>query len=456
MPESFRMDLTSLETYRESCLRLAEARLGGFSSIGQIASAEAEINAYGNLDRLADPRDVFVLDEENVPAADLERAREAVLAGRVFWEHAAAGEATRLKLGTKYLILPPRDLAHLETIARMMSEELGREVAASEVEAGLESPPDRLWPLNLGQRHLLQLAYDLRRLAGESGEDPGEVLSRQTLLLIMNEGSAEEILVQTRRSAFFGFSREKFLFMVQPAFPGLNLREGRFFFDPASPRRLHNHGQMVMQQTADGQVFRVDESGRREYLGAEDFARILGEALDKISYNIEDLDYLTGSVDWPGLALALRLGGEGYDMVMEIVANDPENPIKGGLAAYDEVLCRNVMIESFQLKGLPNEKIRFLNKNFNHYPNPVRSWRALKENGLPLPVAVKGGYLYFQPVQGDINFLVRTAFVRRKKLKPIRAWKSVVNTLEALNVMRAQERQPGFREFAEAVLGRSF
>jgi len=74
--------------------------------------------------------------------------------------------------------------------------------------------------------------------------------------------------------------------------------------------------------------------------------------------------------------------------------NDPEDPIKGGMAAFDPALGRNVMIESFQLKGLPNADIKFLNKNVNHYTNPPAGWRAVKANGLPMPVAVKGDRVY--------------------------------------------------------------
>ena len=93
------LDLTSLETYRESCLRIARQRLSRFSSMEKIAEAEADLNVYPNLDQLEDPGDIRVLDPESVPADDLEQARRAVLDGRVFWEHTAAGEATRLKLG---------------------------------------------------------------------------------------------------------------------------------------------------------------------------------------------------------------------------------------------------------------------------------------------------------------------------------------------------------------------
>lgn len=446
------LDLTSLETYQQSCLRIAMERLSGYGSMARIAEAENDLNAYPNLDHLAEPRRIQVLDDASMDPADLDRARLAVLEGRVFWEHTAAGEATRLKLGTKYLIDPRRDLTVVE-MAERLGEELGREVSAEEIQGQLDTDPKSLMPLSLGMRHMLQLAFDLSRLAHESGVDPLTVLARQNTLLILNEQTAAEIVDQVRAGRFFGFARERFLFMVQPAFPGITLHDGRFRFEPGSPKRLHNHGQLAMQETMDHQLFRLDPAGEREYLSATEFEAILDGVDDKISFNIEDLGYLTGSIDWPGLALALRLGAEGRRMVMEVVANNPDRPIKGGMAAFDEILGRNVMIESFQLKGLPNREIKFLNKNVNHYTAPVESWRSLKATGLPMPVAVKQGYLYFQPVQGDINFLVETAFVQRKSLKPIRAWKSAANTTEAVNAMWAQDRQPGFKAFAESVMG---
>ncbi|MFH1137474.1 MAG: hypothetical protein V1816_15505 [Pseudomonadota bacterium] len=447
-----KLDLTGLETYRRSCLEIAAERLAGFSTLDQVAAAEDEINAYPHLAGLSPPRDVRLLDVDAVDAAALSRAREAVLGGLVFWEHTAAGEATRLKMGAKYLLEPHRHLASLERLAALMSEEAGSEITAAALRKGLDAPPDRLFPLNLGLRHLLQLAFDVARLARESGLDPALVLSRQNLLLVLNEATAEEILTQLTRARFAGFNPDNFLFMIQPGFPGIDLKDGRFLFDPDSPKRLHNHGQLVMQETMDGQVFRLDRDGVRRHLDWSDFLRILENSRDKVSFNIEDLDYLTGSIDWPSLALALALGAEGFDMVMEIVANDPDHPQKGGLAAYDESLGRNVMIESFQLKGLPNSEIKYLNKNFNHYTQPAKAWTALKRNGLPMPIAVKFGRLFFQPVQGDINFLVPTALVQRKRLKPIRALKSMSNIPAALNAMWAQDRQAGFLEFAKGIL----
>jgi len=69
--------------------------------------------------------------------------------------------------------------------------------------------------------------------------------------------------------------------------------------------------------------------------------------VNKSSYNIEDLDYLTGSLDFHSLGLVLELGEKGFRMVMEVVANNPLKPQKGGMLAWDPALERDVMIESF-------------------------------------------------------------------------------------------------------------
>ena len=110
------------------------------------------------------------------------------------------------------------------------------------------------------------------------------------------------------------------------------------------------------------------------------------------------------------------------------------------------------MIEAFQLKGIKNHEIKYLNKNFNHYPKPYESWSILKEHGLNMPLSVKNGYIYFQPVHGDINFLVSTEFFKRKVLKPIKAWKSPATTPLAIKNMHMQDRQKDFKKYAESIL----
>jgi hypothetical protein len=352
-------------------------------------------------------------------------------------------------LGSKYFLNISREIT-VERIAHLMSQEAGRVIAPQEVAAQLACSPQELLPLSLGARHMLQLAFDLENLARGLGESPGEVLRRQHLLMVIGREMLAHVEKDFYRWNFFGFNPAQVFFMVQESFHGLNLKGGNFFYDGKSPRRLHNHGQMVMQQTAPRQLFTLVGPrpwDTRFFSQREVFDWLQGFA-DKISYNIEDLDYLTGSLDFHGLGLALELGDQGYNMVMEVMANNPAKPQKGGMLAWDPVLGRDVMIESFQLGDIENRDITFLNRNFNHYPRPWVCWSCIKEQGLPMPIAVKGGYLYFQPVQGDINLLVKTAFFRRQEMRPIRNLKSPAALPRAINRMHTQDCQPGFKEFA--------
>ncbi len=433
--------LADFNAYMGTCLDLAQERLAGYSGPEQVALAQDDLNQYPRLPLLEEPRDILVVDEVSISARDIERAAEALLAGGVLLEHACAGEATRLGLGTKYLVNPRRHLT-----PAVLEELLGAECA-------LEHPPDTLRPLSLGRRHMLQMAWDLWQLALDMGQDPRRVLSRQHLLVIVNDASAQPILEDFQEASFYGFDRRKVLFMVQRAFHGLNRLQGRWFYDTASPLRLHNHGQMLMQTTMDRQIFHLDELGRPRHLAWDDYRALLEGMEDKLSFSIEDLDYLCRSLDLTGLAAALKLGDGGARMVMEVVANNLQHPIKGGACYWDPELKRNVMIESFQLKGIAPADIRFLNKNQNHYPRPAQALAAVRQRGLAMPLVVKKGYVYFQPVQGDVNFLVPTAFVRRTRIKPIRAWKEAAHTPEALTAMAGQDQRPGFAAWAAGLTG---
>ncbi|MCK4467828.1 MAG: hypothetical protein KAU60_05695 [Desulfobacterales bacterium] len=443
------------ESYIDYCLELAQAKLPFYDTISSIKKHEADINLYENIDFLEEPRNISILDENCLTDSDYVRAYKCVLEGRLFSEHAAAGEATRLGLGTKYLINIARELP-VEKIAEIMTRERGSRVFPEEILKKAGCHPEKLLPLSLGIRHMLQFSFDIYKLAKKCGYNPKEVLLRQKMLVVLNEATVDKIIMEFINNSFFGFKRENVLFMAQKAYRGINLVDIRFIYDKNTPKRLHNHGQMLIQQTMDEQIFRVDKKGRRTYLASWEFGETLKEMDDKISYNIDDLGYLTGSIDYDSLAFALKKGKDGCRMIMEVVSNNPENPQKGGMAAFDSLLGRNVMIEAFQLKGIKNHEIKYLNKNFNHYPEPYESWSILKEHGLNMHISVKNGYIYFQPVQGDINFLVSTEFFRRKALKPIKAWKSPATAPLAIKNMHMQDKQKGFKEYAESVLGKPF
>lgn len=434
-------DLKDFSTYIGTCLELARKRFSKFKNIAAIAEQEDELNKYPRLGAIEEPHDIHILDDQLVGKKELTRARKALLDGSVLLEHTCAGEATRLGLGTKYLINPKLDLSP-NTLTNLLGE--GYEVPVD---------PDSLRSMNLGRRHMLQLAWDLTQLAEASGKDPVNVLQKQTLLIIVNQASWEAILHDFSEADFYGFSRPRVLFMVQQDFHGFTLEGKKWIYDTNSPRRLHNHGQMLMQTAMDNQVFRLSDSGRPAYLTWAEYRQILGEFEDKVSFNIEDLDYLSQSLDLEGLAAALKLSDSGARMVMEVVANNPENPQKGGLCAWDSELKRDVMIESLQLAGVENSQITYLNKNVNHYPFPSISLTHVRDYGLSMPIAVKKGFLYFQPIQGDVNFLVDTAFIQRKKVKPINSWKSGPNTVQALGAMAEQEKRKGFMPWASKLTG---
>jgi hypothetical protein len=440
------MDLTDNNSYIESCLKIAEERFMGYGSIEEIEKDAESINAYENLDYLSAPKDVFIIDKIN--KKDIERAKECVLEGKFFAEHAAAGEATRLGLGTKYMINIAKNLGTKE-IAKLISEEKGIFISEEDVlkEAGC-SPLDLL-PIPLGTRHMLQYSFNIYKLAKENGKNGKEVLAKQKMLIILNETSAEKIIEDFIKYDFFGFSKENVYFMVQNSYHGIKKEEHEFIYDIRTPKRLHNHGQMVIQETMDHEIFIMDEDkdGKRKYILSKDFGEMLSNMDDKLSYNIEDLGFLTSAIDYQSLAVALLMSDKGYRMVMEIVANNPTAQQKGGMAAFDKKLSRNVMIEAFQLKGIKNADIKFLNKNFNHYPKPYDSWNLIRKKGLNMPITIKNRLIYFQPIQGDINFLVKTQFVQRKILKSIQSWKSPATTPLTMRYMKLQDEQEGFAEY---------
>ncbi|MBU1052452.1 MAG: hypothetical protein KKC46_01335 [Proteobacteria bacterium] len=440
--------------YIEYCLNLAKYNLCQFGSISEIKQNENDINVYENLYALEELKDVCILDKNCLTDADRDRALKCIFEGKLFSEHAFAGEATRLGLGTKYLINISRDLS-IDKIAKLISREKGVTISKEEVLLQSGCYPEGLLPLSLGTRHMLQFSFDIVKLAKKYNHNPKKVLSNQKMLIVLNELSSNQIINEFMENKFFGFDQDNIFFMVQEAYHGINIVNGRFIYDETSPKRLHNHGQLAMQQTMDYQIFIINNKGQRSYLTSDEVGETLKQMDDKISYNVEDLGYLIESADHEALALALKKGKDGYRMLMEIVNNNSHNPQKGGMAAFDNKLGRNVIIEGFRLKSIKNHEIKFLNKNFNHYPKPYESWLLLKEYGLNMPVSIKNGYIYYQPVQGDINFLVKTEFFRRKKIKPINAWKSPSSTPLAIKFMRLQDLQTGFKKYSSSLIGSS-
>ncbi|MDR2406088.1 MAG: hypothetical protein LBE27_06925 [Deltaproteobacteria bacterium] len=430
-----KLDLSSISSYRKSAKELANEKLSAYKDVLEVERECENINIYPGLIELERPKTIKKL--EAVPHDLKSLGKEAVLNGEIYWEHTAAGEATRLMMGPKFFISP---------------DQLKKRYLSICQESGERPELFDLIPLELGRRHLLQLVYEIRNLALEAGIDPNLVLERQKMLIVAAEETMPALIAQILKDFSSLFPLTMLRFMTQAAFPGLGKLNDVWDYVPGSPERLHNHGALVMQKAMERQIFKLSESGEPIYLTREENFTELEAYSDLVSYNIEDLDYLTRALDFESLGLATIMRKEGYSMMMEIVANNPERPIKGGCCAYDPTLQRDVVVESFRLKGYRPEDIHFLNKNFNHFMFPSRTLKKLIDFGLFMPVAVKDSYVYFQPVQGDLNFLEDTLFFTRSVMAPLNSLKSKADIKYALIAFDKQDRQAGFIKLAEDLL----
>jgi len=488
MDKKPKIHLDSFEEYRISILKYIEWMLGGYYgkpkevTIENIKKNEKEINAYENFDYLEPIKEseIIILDDDKINTS---LAEKAILNGKFFWEHAAAGEATRLGLGTKYLLnlnqfslkeiifhMKQEAFSELKkkgiTGAKLVKEkkEINKKINKKAVLDIAGEDPKKLENISLGNRHMLQMSFDVSKIAKRNKQGPKKILRKQHTLVILNEQTAEEILEEFKKFNFFGLNPRNIFFMIQRSFHGIYVKEGSLFYDRTTERnkKLHNHGQLIMQKNHDNVIFRVNSknTSKRNFISNKEFEKILSSHDDMLSYNVEDLEYLTCSVDLPSLSLALELGKKGYEMMMEIVAQNQIKPQKGGACFFDGKLKRIVMIEANQLKDIKNEEIKHLNKNFNHYINPSKAYKAMKKGSLPISFEVKNtfdqlgrkrDYIYACPAQGNVNFLVKTAYVMRKKLKPIYNWKSPATTPLAIKAIFEQDRQVGFREFIKKI-----
>ena len=146
------------ENYINYCLQTAKDKLSGV--VSNVENYETNINKYENIDFLQEPRNICLLDEKCLTKSDIAKAWKCILDGKLFSEHAAAGEATRLGIGTKYLINIAKDLS-LKKIVEIMTRERGGIVKPEEVLKKAGCRPEELLPLSLGSRHMLQFSYNI-------------------------------------------------------------------------------------------------------------------------------------------------------------------------------------------------------------------------------------------------------------------------------------------------------
>jgi hypothetical protein len=134
--------------YISSCISIAKNKLYNYSSIKEIAAHEKEINRYPRLERLSPPKQIFILDFNNKTTNQVSRAVSSVARGEILFEHAAAGEGTRLMLGPKYFLNIARDFS-VKKITHLLSKAVGKLIDSNELEAQLDCSPLRSYFLLL-------------------------------------------------------------------------------------------------------------------------------------------------------------------------------------------------------------------------------------------------------------------------------------------------------------------
>lgn len=418
------------------------------------------INQYPNIDSLTYAPEKGQIIEIPSISVTRERARlaETVEAGIGFARHDAAGFGTRLGLGPKYFLTPEILIDAVKTS--------GKPEIISKLKAlSRKLKLDTLLSISLGDRHMLQHSFNLTKLAKDTDRNPKMLLGSAVNMIVIGEASAEirnhPIIEQFNNRRFYGFNRNNTYFFLQKAHHGFNFDpgEGRIYYDEQSPKCLYNHGSMFMEMFIDNGVFKVNESGGIESVEMKQYLDFLKRIEHMVSYNIADSQFLFSSFDYAGFTAALRISAEqNCRMIMEIVAPkiETEDHNKVGYWAHDNALKRSVIIES-DLSGIPNgnlnelheffKSLAYLNRNFNHFVYPRYTIDALAEASLPLHPTEIDGYIYPQPPQGDINFLVPTAFMKRNNMAPIQSLKTINDIPDALEAMWKQDNQDGFRDF---------
>jgi hypothetical protein len=451
-----RLNLKSHQTYLESFRAAVEAKLRScydtsYSTLTtrQVAGTLSIINAYPNLaqvKRNPDHLPHYDALAEKISTLEEHLTKLFVLGGYFFTEHTVGGIASRLnqqaketygvEFGPKYLIMP-----------KMLTD-------ATKIDGYSD-----LLDISLGERHMLQFAFCIYKLSKEmGGEHWTNVLNRQKMLIVPNQKDESPILESFQKYGFFGFNPEHVMFATSRFYKGLQIENGILSFNPEI-EYVHNHAVVPMQTCMEDVLFTIDKNGQRTIVPRWRYREILASMQDRVSYNVEDLDFLKIPIDYKGLAIAMRFSLEGYRMVMEIMQQrTPPQP--GGMLCFDPDLIdpftkqkgRLVVIEGYQLGPEVNKKltealktIQWLNRNQNHYPFPVESYDVVADGGLPILIDVKkhaDGSLgiYNNAPQGDLNFMLRTAYIVRNS--SITSLKDIKDIETCLKAMKKQQDDP--------------
>jgi len=423
---------------------------------------ESEANALGAEPGDLEQADALLLEpgRSRGPAAALQ-ARELLLSGGYAPQFLFSGAATRLGLGSMYVV-------DLRTLAEEIRSR--RHGLVLESFEGLPQPfrsaitgaPVPRFSLGLGPRQLLEYRSRLETLAAAAGVSPERAVRAAAFVLHLGQRSEEAVLDDLVENDFYGFDPDKALFLTQPMGHGLLFKEGGLVQDPESVRLPAGHGYPMAQLFQRGTGFRLDAAGRRRPLDGtvEEELRRLGVKLLG-SHRVNDLDRLEAAAADPvRLGLGLELMGDlddpgsGHNFIVELVDN-PKNQ-KGGFWKRDKRTGIKALAESMNLKTpeLAAFSGSLKNAPYNSFRNLYKLsslGEVLSGSGFFTPfVRFRGGRLYPETITGEATGYpgFRTeAFRLAGQL--IHDFKELSDLPEALDFASRQESVPAFAALAE-------
>ncbi|MDD5086108.1 MAG: hypothetical protein PHE61_08800, partial [Candidatus Omnitrophica bacterium] len=340
--------------------------------------------------------------------------------------------------------------------------------------------------VTLGQRYIRELSdYILSRYGEEARKKVKLIIhvSTETFKLSRDVTSSVEMEVNTDwvENNFYKFTPDNVLFIRQPELPGYRLtEEGAYAVDLTSKNYPYNHGYATMQAGWEGEAYTLDRNGKRNYLDRTAVGEIIklgaeilktGRINDSTAYSdTVDKDsgakYSVTTVDEDILRAARYLvKQEGYDIVVELVAN-PDGQKGGlGLQAVDQTTGRKV---NFLLEGLnagtedwkkrlneisagaPDKKVGIPYNAFRLVYNAESFRSFLHQEGLPISIRMRDGRFYLEPPTGDITQIkgAKVAFIM-KAGNEIHDFKAPHDILEAIEYFGKQDLNGATKDLSQ-------
>ncbi|MCR4337683.1 MAG: hypothetical protein NUV91_07765 [Candidatus Omnitrophica bacterium] len=337
--------------------RIKEAEVLGQEIDGHVN----ELNRYrphGEVEMVEPP----LLDEQGFTDADIALAESVQLQGQYVPLFFFAGSMTRMRrslrgLGTSvaesmslYMLDPV--MAMQEFLYRHPDHSLAPAISAYVASSGR-------FTYTMGQRQLVMYRGYLESLARARGQKPEAVISRQKLIIAVNDNNADEILGDIYSHNFFGFNPKNVWFVSQWVFGGYRLLgNGNFSLDTNSPRHPIGNTDPLYLLTRPHMAFRLQSSGRRQYertyFEGSLQQYLMSQGVDMVgTHRVNDLTRFLIDEIAPArkLAYAMKMMRSGYNTIVEMVANYSGQPQKGAYLFSDEGHIH--LIEGRKIAGNP-------------------------------------------------------------------------------------------------------